>query len=66
MQANLRDIVDDKLGTSYNVGISNHLPTQNIIEMIDEMVGGTEGIDIAHVEDRDSDIEESQAAIDRA
>lgn len=30
------------------------------------MVGGTEVIDIAHVENRNNDIEESQAAIDRA
>lgn len=64
VQANLLAVVDSKPGTPCNVGISNHLPTQNLIETIHEMVGGTEVIDITHVVDRDSDIEESYAAID--
>ena len=66
VQANLRAAVHGEPGTPYNVGTGQRLSIQELAETIRDVVGDSEEIEISHVAGRDGDIEESQAAIDRA
>lgn len=66
VQANLRAAVHGTPGTPYNIGTGQRLSIQELAETIREVVGSAEEIEITHVEGRDGDIKESQAAIDRA
>ena len=66
VQANLRAAVHGEPGTPYNVGTGQRISIQKLAETIRDVVAGVDSIQITHVEGRNGDIEESQAAIDRA
>jgi UDP-glucose 4-epimerase len=66
VQANLRAAVHGVPGTPYNIATGQCISIQELAETVRDVVGDTEEIEITYVENRDGDIEESQAVIDRA
>jgi len=66
VQANLRAAVYGTSGVPYNIGTGNSISIHELAETIRSLTADSESPPITHLDSREGDITESEAAIDRA